>query len=153
MKLTEHKRKWIQDKVVHYCSLLQVEVPTLLLTRKEYKLHKEVIRQETGYTRVGSSPSRVYGTCNRKRKVIFLHVKKTPNSKWLDDTIRHELIHYAKPSYNHHSPEFRDRMKLLKKGRIVNGRFTRKGRCIDNGQTIIQSMSEVVINEPVTCIQ
>jgi hypothetical protein len=60
---------------------------------------------------------------NEKWKLIYLNVKRHDDLKGLDNTIRHELIHWAKPSYNHRSAEFADRMNKLLKGDIKNGRF------------------------------
>lgn len=125
MKLTKSKRIWVDNKFTKYCEVLQIEKPNILLTRKEYELFKIQLREKINYqyTRVGRCVSNVLGVCHRKDNTIFINVKAEPNCKRLDQTIRHELIHYAKPSYNHCSENFDDRMKRLLNGSIKNGRF------------------------------
>jgi hypothetical protein len=71
--------------------------------------------------RVGRS--NCLGVCHRKDSFIVILIKRSSDLEDLDHTIRHELLHYAKPSYNHYSAEFEDRMKKLKLGKIKNGRF------------------------------
>jgi hypothetical protein len=137
MKLTSHKKQWVLDRVDKYCQLLQIEPPTVILTRKEYEDWKEQKREErrqrliklcgfayNGYMRVGRG-SRYLGVCHRIDKMIVILIKKSPNLSRLDQTIRHELIHYARPSYNHHSKEFRDRMERLLKGKVKDGKFVK----------------------------
>ena len=121
MKLTEHKRLWILNKVVHYCELLKVAPPWVFLTMAEYNQWKKEQREKTGHKRVGRSDC--LGVCHRKENFIVILPKRMSNLAAVDHTIRHELIHYAKPSYNHHSADFADRMKKLKDGKIKNGRF------------------------------
>lgn len=121
MKLTKHKREWVAEKIKHYCSLFEVAEPRVFLTMAEYNREKERLRKKHGYTRVGRTEC--IGVCHRVDKFIVILVKRNKNLAQLDETIRHELIHYAKPSYNHYSAEFKDRMKRLKEGRIRNGRF------------------------------
>ena len=128
MKLTEAKVSWVKEKVSKYCKLLEVPTPTfLILTRKGYEEWKDW-RKEINSSYRGRNFSRFLGVChgnykNERFKMITLNVKKHCNLNSLDDTIRHELIHYAKPSYNHRSQEFQDRMNKLLKGDIKNGRF------------------------------
>lgn len=138
MKLTAHKREWVLAKVRHYCSLLLVEPPRVIMTGTEYEVWKKAKREERvgrlrkvlGFEphrkpiKVGRSSFTNYlGVCHRADKMIVVFVKKSQSLRRLDDTIRHELIHYAKPSYNHCSAEFRDRMERLRKGNIKNGKF------------------------------
>lgn len=137
MKLTAHRRQWIQDKTNHYCHLLQVEPPLILLRRKEYEEWKAKRKEEkrqgylkmgittipNKYIRIGRNASRYQGVCHTDDKMIYLNVKKSSNLNDLDHTLRHELIHYAKPSYQHYTKPFVDRMERLKKGKISNGRF------------------------------
>ena len=127
MKLTKAKSKWVNDKVRHYCSLLEIEPPKVFLTMAEYNVWKKAEREKTGFKRVGRS--QCLGVCHRKEHdhigngFIVILVKRLINTKALDSVIRHELIHYAKPSYNHRSQAFADKMKLLKQGKVKNGRF------------------------------
>lgn len=121
MKLTEHKRQWVDTKITHYCSLLQIEKPAVFLTMSEYNHWKVQERIKTGFSRVGRT--QCLGVCHRENKFIVILVKRALNLAGLDNIIRHELIHYAKPSYNHRSKEFQDRLKRLKQGKLVNGRF------------------------------
>jgi hypothetical protein len=128
MRLTDSKIQWIKNRVNSYCKLLEVEVPTfLILTRKHYEEYKDW-RKEINNNYRGRNFSRFWGIChgnckNERFKMIALNVKQHPNLKSLDQTIRHELIHWSKPSYNHRSVEFYDRMNKLQKGDIKNGRF------------------------------
>lgn len=131
MKLTDSKVQWIKERVEYYCKLLEVDIPPLILTRKEYEQMKATRRAINPHYR-GRNFSRFLGVChgnityigkNKEAILIALNVKKHFNLKQLDETIRHELIHYAKPSYNHRSFNFFDRMKKLQKGNIKNGRF------------------------------
>lgn len=128
MKLTPSKIEWIKTKVNNYCQTLSVKPPTfLILTRKTYQEWKEW-RKETNPHYKGRNFSRFLGVCHGNCKyerfgMIALNVKLSPNLKRLDETIRHELIHWSKPSYNHRSQEFFDRMNKLKQGKIKNGRF------------------------------
>lgn len=122
MKLTKNKIEWVHKKVAHYCSLLKCPVPNVFLTMADYNRWKEQKRITCNYTRVGRSNA--LGVCHRTDGFIVILPKKAPNCACLDRTIRHELIHWAKPSYNHRSLEFHDRMMRLKNGKIdSNGRF------------------------------
>jgi hypothetical protein len=128
MKLTESKISWVRERVAKYCELLEVPSPTfLILTRKHYKEY-DAWRKELNPHYRGRNFSKFWGIChgnykNNRFKLIALNVKQHPNLKALDRTIRHELIHWSKPSYNHRSIEFYDRMNKLLKGDITNGRF------------------------------
>jgi hypothetical protein len=128
MKLTNSKIQWIKKQVNNYCKLLEVKPPTfLLLTRKNYEEWKAWRRTWQDRYR-GRNFSRFLGICHgnfkyNRCRMIALNVKRHRNLEQLDNTIRHELIHYAKPSYNHRSFNFYDRMNKLKKGKIKNGRF------------------------------
>lgn len=137
MRLTISKIEWINKKVDYYCNLLEITPPRVMLTRKEYEKWKLQKRQQiindfklqnpdlpisiVAHTRVGRS--NYLGVCHREEGFIVLNVKAESTLKAIDNTIRHELIHYAKPSYNHQSQTFQDRMKKLKRGKIKNGRF------------------------------
>lgn len=121
MKLTKSKREWVNQKVSHYCILLQVNAPKVFFTMAEYNNWKAEERERTGFRRVGRT--RCLGVCHRSQGFIVILVKRVANLSALDDTIRHELIHYTKPSYNHCSTVFHQRMEQLKKGQITNGRF------------------------------
>lgn len=122
MKITPFRREWISNRVSRYCSLLQVEPPRLILTFAEYDRWKKEKRSQSNYVRVGRGSSYL-GVCHRNDSMIFLNVKRALNLRGLDDTIRHELIHYTKPSYNHYSVSFRVAMERLKQGKVKNGRF------------------------------
>lgn len=131
MKLTEAKRKWVLNKVEHYCSLLKCPVPKIYLTMADYNRWKDTFRAKPG-EHIGRT--NVLGVCHGNIRsmrtdefnFIVILVKRHKDTKQLDDTIRHELIHWAKPSYNHCSKEFFDRMEKLKKGKLnANGRFTK----------------------------
>lgn len=122
MKLTEHKRKWSEEKINHYCSLLKCSVPKVFLTMAEYNSWKKQKRAESGYKRVGRTEA--LGVCHRQDGFLVILIKRSPSLDKLDDTIRHELIHWAKPSYNHRSQRFFDCMRKLKIGRLNDvGRF------------------------------
>ncbi|KKM04471.1 hypothetical protein LCGC14_1763890 [marine sediment metagenome] len=121
MKLTKSKMTWVINRVNHYCKLLEITPPEVFLTMAEYNQWKVQKREESGYSRVGRSTC--LGVCHRQDKFIVILIKRARDLVRLDDTIRHELIHYAKPSYNHYSLAFRDRMNKLLKGKIKNGRF------------------------------
>lgn len=121
MKLTPAKRNWVSKKINHYCSLLKIETPNVFLTMAEYDQWKKEKRLKTGKIRVGRS--NCLGVCHKRDNFIVILVKRAKNLDSLDETIRHELIHFSKPSYNHYSKEFKDRMKKLKLGKIKNGRF------------------------------
>ena len=121
MKLTKSKIKWIHDKVQHYCNLLQVSAPRVFFIMAEYNRWKVEKRKSSNGSRVGRTSC--LGVCHRSEGVIVILVKRAKNLIELDNTIRHELVHYTKPSYNHYSKEFIDRMKRLKNGKIKNGRF------------------------------
>jgi len=122
MKLTDKKREWINQKINYYCNLLKVKIPRIILTHSEYEKFKKELREKYNHIRVGRS--NYLGVCHRAEKVIIIRVKHLPNCKELDYTIRHELLHYAKPSYNHYSKEFYDRLKRLKQGKLnQEGRF------------------------------
>ena len=120
MKLTRSKEAWVFNKVKHYSQLLQISEPTVFLTMAAYNRWKQTQRiyggQRVGRTECG-------GVCHRKEGIIVILVTKVPNLDMLDELIRHEMIHYAKPSYNHRSNTFRDRMWKLKQGKVKNGRF------------------------------
>ena len=119
--MTTSKRKWVINKVDYYCKLLEINPPKIFLTMADYNRWKTEERARTGAKRVGRT--QCLGVCHRDSGFIVILVKRSPNLERLDQTIRHELIHYAKPSYNHHSKDFADRMKRLKLGKIKNGRF------------------------------
>jgi len=126
--LTDAKVSWVRERVAKYCEALEVPAPTfLILTRKGYEEWKDW-RKEINPSYRGRNFSRFLGVCHGNIKcerfgMIYLNVKKHNDLKGLDNTIRHELIHWAKPSYNHRSAEFADRMNKLLKGDIKNGRF------------------------------
>lgn len=122
MKLTKAKQKWVLDKVAHYSSTLNINAPTVFMTMARYNGWKMANRERTGQ-RIGRANPYLLGVCHRDEGFIVVLVKKSPNLSRLDETIRHELIHYAKPSYNHCSQTFQDRMDQLKKGKVKNGRF------------------------------
>lgn len=119
MKLTQAKRKWVIKKVNHYSNLLEVESPKIFFTMSEYNNWKKSIRQKRG-EHVGRS--QCLGVCHRDNKFIVILVKRSTNLAELDDTIRHEMLHYTK-SYGHYSDVLKDRMERLKKGKIKGGRF------------------------------
>lgn len=121
MKLTESKRKWVLNRVEHYCQLLEVPAPRVIMTMADYNRWKAEERKRVPYKRVGRVSC--LGVCHRDAGFIVILVKRSPNLERLDQTIRHELIHYTKPSYNHRSLVFQKRMDQLKKGQIKNGRF------------------------------
>lgn len=120
MKLTTHKKQWLEEKLILYCQLLEIEIPALILTKKEYENWKQEKRTNSNQ-RVGRV--NYLGVCHKKDNLIVLNVKHHQNLLALDDTLRHELIHLAKPSYNHRSKTFVDKMRKLKQGKIKNGRF------------------------------
>jgi hypothetical protein len=94
------------------------------MTMAEYDQWKKDFRRVNNLkkgTRVGRTTC--LGVCHRDMYFIVVLVKRSPSLIHLDDTIRHEMIHLAKPSYNHRSKEFADRMKRLKQGKLKNGRF------------------------------
>lgn len=133
MKLTESKVSWVRERVAKYCKLLEIENPPLLiLTKRNYDFYVECCKDALPNYR-GRTWRRFWGLCIGSIKtwknqpilnrVICLNIKALPNLKCLDNTIRHELIHFTKPSYNHRSQEFHDRMNKLLKGDIKNGRF------------------------------
>jgi len=119
MKLTKSKRQWVLNKVNFYSDILGIEPPKVFLTMSDYNQWKADKRSKKG-ERVGRTEC--YGVCHKKDGFIVILPKSSPSLKHLDDTIRHELIHYTK-SYNHCSSVFEDRMKRLKKGMVKNGRF------------------------------
>jgi hypothetical protein len=119
MKLTKHKREWVLNKVELYSKFLEIEPPKVFLTMTEYNKWKQEKRTQRG-ERVGRT--NCYGVCHKKEGFIVILPKVSPSLKHLDDTIRHELIHYTK-SYNHCSKQFETAMKRLKAGRVKNGRF------------------------------
>lgn len=123
MKLTKAKRAWVEQRVAHYSDLLQVKPPKVFCTMAEYNRWKAEIRRYKGQ-RVGRS-ARCLGVCHRQNGFIVVLVKNRwhKNTAMLDHTIRHEMIHYTKPSYNHQSAVFHKRMKQLKQGKVKNGRF------------------------------
>ena len=121
MRLTQHKREWVINKVKYYCEVLGIVEPKVFLTMSEYNTWKAQKRLESGFRRVGRS--NCLGVCHKVDGFIVILPKRSRNLKCLDNTIRHELIHYSKPSYNHYGANFLDRMKRLKKGQIKNGRF------------------------------
>ena len=119
MKLTQKKREWVIRKVEGYSEVLGIESPKVFLTMSEYNFWKENKRKEKG-ERVGRT--NCLGVCHKSEGFIVVLPKRSPSLKILDNTIRHELIHYTK-SYGHYSKEFKDRMKRLKQGKVKNGRF------------------------------
>jgi len=128
MKLTGNKRQWIFKRVNEYCKILNMPIPLLLLSRKEYEQWKikerEKILQknngiyDTARMRVGRTvrPS-LYGVAHKDDNMIFLNVKASRNLSRLDQTIRHELIHFYR-TYNHYNPRFIGLMEDLKHKRI-----------------------------------
>lgn len=120
MKFTTNKKNWVINRVARYCKLLQINPPKIFFTMAEYNCWKQSKRTVIGQ-RVGRS--QCLGVCHKDEGFIAILVKRSPNLSRLDQTIRHELIHYSKPSYNHRSQEFYDRMKRLELGHIKNGRF------------------------------
>jgi hypothetical protein len=131
MKLTPNLLEWIQAKVCHYLDLLEYRKPVrIILTLSDYKKYCDQQRKYPGQ-HIGRSWA--VGVCHRSLKpeiddVIFLKVKKHQNKAELDHTIRHELLHLCKHSFNHYSPEFEKRVRALKQGKIENGRFKLKRR-------------------------
>lgn len=123
MKLTKSKKEWVIKKVKCYCDLLQVVTPTILFTMAEYNRKKEEMRKQKKKKYVGRDNPYLYGVCHRDEYFIVILVKRHTSLNNMDNTIRHELLHLTKPSYNHKGKDFFDRMDRLKKGWIKNGRF------------------------------
>jgi hypothetical protein len=119
MKLTPSKREWVMKKVADYSATLGIEPPKVFLTMAEYdkwKAEKRTFRGE----HVGRT--NCYGVCHKEEGFIVILPKESPSLERLDQTIRHELVHYTK-TYNHCSEDFERCMVALKKGRVKNGRF------------------------------
>ena len=119
MKLTKHKRVWVMNRVNHYCKILRIDSPNVFLTMAEYNVWKKERRKFKGQ-HVGRT--QCLGVCHKKDGFIVILPKVSPSLNHLDETIRHELIHYTK-SYNHCSKDFERCMIALKKGKVKNGRF------------------------------
>ena len=119
MKLTKHKKCWVMNKVKKYSEVLGIDPPKVFITMADYNRWKKEKRTHKG-EKVGRT--NCYGVCHKKEGFIVILPKESPSLKKLDNTIRHELIHYTK-TYNHYSKDFERCLKALKKGRAKNGRF------------------------------
>lgn len=119
MKLTEHKKQWVHSRIREYCKSMKVVPPSwLFLTQKDWKQWAVYIKEQTGQKKYRQSDSNCLGVCCYKRKVIAIFVKRFETLKRLDQTIRHELVHYVR-RYNHHSKEFHRCMEQLRKGELT----------------------------------
>lgn len=125
MKLTVAKKEWVLNRVKHYSDLFCIAPPPkVIMTMAEYNRKKEELRERyTRHIRVGRSNPWLLGVCHRKDGFIVILVKRHKNTAHIDHTIRHEMLHFCKPSYNHCSAIFQDRMERLKQGKLKNGRF------------------------------
>ncbi|MBA7710294.1 hypothetical protein ES703_119234 [subsurface metagenome] len=123
MKATKFRRAWVIKQVKHYCELLCVKPPRVILTAAEYERWKAEERIRCGWVRVGRSDRHYLGVCHHSSNMIVVFLKRLRNLKAVDTTIRHELIHLTKPSYGHRTDVFYERMEQLKRGKIKNGRF------------------------------
>ena len=115
MKLTEAKTQWILTRVKQYCDILNITMPEIILTRKDYEQRKKERRQYES-EHVGRTWHKFYGVAHRKENMIALNVKLSPNLERLDQTIRHEILHLYL-TYNHHSERFAKWMNELKQRR------------------------------------
>lgn len=116
MKLTEAKRQWVYKRVKEYIDILNIPMPELILTRKEYEARKDERRTREGQ-HVGRTWHKFYGVAHRDENMIALNLKLSPNLARLDQTIRHEVIHLYR-RYNHRSERFYNWMEELKQRRL-----------------------------------
>lgn len=111
MHLDDDLRLYIYEKVGIFSSRLSIKEPTTLLTQKQVlQMPPELTagRRTTAY--------KYYGVSYMRHNLIFINVKKIPDTKSLDDTIAHELVHLRFP-YLGHGRRFNKLVSQLIKGR------------------------------------
>jgi len=121
MKLTKSKQQYVKNKVIEYCKSMKCDVPNwLFLTASEWNEFKAYVKETrfAGRKRNLKDPNKYWGLCWKEYKAIGIFVKKHPSLKWLDNTIRHELVHWVR-RYNHRSMAFAKNMNQLKMGTLV----------------------------------
>lgn len=110
MKITPDLRVSILEMVGVYASRFSIPEPhTLLSTREVLDMPKYVTvgRRTTAY--------KYYGVAYLRHNVVFLNVRKISNTKVLEKTIVHELVHLRFP-YLSHGKRFNDIVRRGLKG-------------------------------------
>ena len=93
------------ERLVIFCKQLGVDHPKVFWTKKE-------VREKYPGERLGK---RLLGKCSRDDGWILIVYNKHNGLRQLDNTLRHELIHWRFPQVNH-GPRFDKLMKQLKNG-------------------------------------
>lgn len=125
MRLTTAKVQWVKNRIQKYCDSMEAEYPSFLfVTKSEWTEWAAYRKDLEGFKRYRNA-SRYLGICDYKRKVIAIFVKSFSSLDRMDETIRHELVHYVR-RYNHHSESFCECMDQLKKGTLKAKNFNKK---------------------------
>lgn len=105
-----NKKCILMNRLTGYCSQLGLDViPKIVWTKKELL--------GMGIPGKGLASKTTLGRCCRKDKVIYVAYSKHGDLRHLDDTLRHELIHFRFP-FLQHGKKFDRLIKELKKGQI-----------------------------------
>ena len=107
MKLDPELKLEILEKVGIYSKRFSIPEPRVLLTTKEVL---DMPREMTEGRR--TSAYKYFGVSYLQENLIFINVRKISDTKSLDNTIVHELIHMRFP-YLSHGKRFN---KLLRQG-------------------------------------
>ena len=108
--MTTKKQEILLERMKKYCDQLGVsELPKVVWTLKELM---EMPRSIVGKNRAGK---RTLGTCYYRDNLIYIAYLKHHNLTSLDNTLRHELIHYRFTGIPH-GKRFEKKMKELKQG-------------------------------------
>lgn len=109
MKQTDSIEIFIGEKIAKYCKLLSINRPTIITrTRQVLDLPKNITKGRR------TSAYKYYGVSYLCHDIVFINVRRIENRESLDETLRHELIHFRFP-YLSHGVDFEKKIKLLKK--------------------------------------
>tara|TARA_B100001750_G_scaffold225450_1_gene217287 strand:+ start:184 stop:624 length:441 start_codon:yes stop_codon:yes gene_type:complete len=100
-----NKKTILMERLDKYCKQLGVEHPKIYWTKKE-------VREKYSGENLGK---RLLGKCSRGAGWIIIVYNKHDGLRQLDDTLRHELVHWRFPQVNH-GVRFEKLMKQLKDG-------------------------------------
>ena len=107
MKLDSDLRLEILEKVGIYSNRFSIPEPTVLLSTREVLAAPKNMTQGRR-----TSAYKYFGVAYLLHNMIFINVRKIPDTKTLEDTIVHELVHLRFP-YLSHGKRFN---KLVRKG-------------------------------------
>jgi len=122
-----NKKETLMNRLDGYCSQLGLDViPQIVWTKKEFL--------DMGIEGKGLASATTLGRCCRREKVIYVAYSKHGNLRHLDDTLRHELIHFRFP-FLQHGKKFDRLIKELKNGQTWDKFTTNDFEKLDKEKT------------------